>query len=81
MIGILLDLFSRNISRLIKSRNNKLEYQKKLKESIRLVPFSKFSKCLPKNLWLEALYERLFDFNGLLNEININTIELKFCST
>ena len=48
-----------------------------LKKSLRLAPFSKFSKCLPNNLWAEALSERVFDYKGLITELRNNKIEFK----
>jgi hypothetical protein len=57
-----------------RSSIHKLEY--KLSKEMRLAVFSKFVKCLPDNLWYEALAERIFDFDGLITELTSNKIEL-----
>ncbi|MFQ5605588.1 MAG: DEAD/DEAH box helicase, partial [bacterium] len=46
-----------------------------LSEEIRLAVFSKLVKCLPENLWYEAMAERVFDFYGLVNEVKSNKLE------
>ena len=43
--------------------------ENELSKEIRLTVFSKFVRCLPQNLWYEAIAERIFDFEGLLNEL------------
>lgn len=53
---------------------NDLEYE--LSQEIRLAVFSKFVKCLPENLWYEAMAERIFDFEGLVKELKSSRIEL-----
>lgn len=58
------------------SSQNDLElFANLLKKSFRLVPFSKFAKCLPETLWAEALSERVFDFEGLINEVKSCKLE------
>ncbi len=44
-------------------------FMDKLKEKMSLVHFSKFTKCLPKNLIAESLSEKSFDFNSLILEL------------
>lgn len=56
--------------------NESNDFIKKLKEKMKLVYFSKFSKCLPNHLLAEALSERSFDFHGLVSEIQNNKIEI-----
>ncbi len=55
--------------------NETNEFIKKLKENLKPVYFSKFSKCLPDHLLTEALSERSFDFHGFVAEIQNNKIE------
>lgn len=67
------------LSKLIKtlqtsSQEELLMFDNLIKKSLRLIPFSKFAKCLPKHLWAEALSERVFSFDGLLKEIESSTI-------
>lgn len=57
-------------------RNSIHELEDELSGEVRLTVFSKFVKCLPENLWYEALAERIFDFNGLLTELKSNKLEL-----
>jgi len=66
--------FLNKIKAIDRSSIHKLEY--KLSEEMRLAVFSKFVKCLPDNLWYEALAERIFDFDGLITELKSNKIEL-----
>lgn len=47
-----------------------------LKRSLRIFPFSKFSKCLSDNLWKEAFIERVFDYDCLIKELQKNRIEI-----
>jgi ribosomal protein L7/L12 len=56
--------------------NESNDFMKKLKENMKLVYFSKFSKCLPDHLLAEALSERSFDFQGLVLEIKNNKINV-----
>ncbi len=51
------------------SKDSIYNLENELSGEVRLAVFSKFVKCLPENLWYEALAERVFDFNGLLQEI------------
>jgi ATP-dependent Lhr-like helicase len=66
--------FLNKIKAIDNSSIHKLEYE--LSEEIRLAVFSKFVKCLPDALWYEALAERIFNFEGLITELNSNKIEL-----
>ncbi|MCK4764916.1 MAG: DEAD/DEAH box helicase [Candidatus Aminicenantes bacterium] len=50
---------------------------KKLTQELRLIAFSRFSKCLPKNLFSEALGERSLDIDGLRRELKNNKLEIK----
>ena len=70
---VLLKLFTelRSDSLNIASQANQL-----LMNSLRLISFSKFSKCLPDNLCAEALSERVFDYKGLVREVKNNKIEI-----
>jgi hypothetical protein len=43
--------------------------ENELSKEIRLTVFSKFVRCLPQNLCYEAIAERIFDFEGLINEL------------
>jgi ATP-dependent Lhr-like helicase len=43
--------------------------ENELSKGIRLAVFSKFVRCLPENLWYEAISERIFDFKGLIKEL------------
>lgn len=49
--------------------------EKELSQSLRRVVFSKFAKCLPDNLWLEAMAERVLDIEGLKKELNNAILE------
>jgi len=50
--------------------------ENKLFDEIRLSLFSKFARCLPESLWYKALAERIFDFEGLVKELNTKRIEI-----
>jgi ATP-dependent Lhr-like helicase len=52
------------------------DYYSRLKDSMKLHRFSKFSCCLPKYLFGEALAERVYDFKGLITELRTNTINI-----
>ena len=54
----------------LKDSNSIYDLESELSKEIRLPFFSKFVKCLPNHLWYEAVAERLFDFEGLINELN-----------
>ncbi len=49
--------------------DKKSEIWDKVKENMKPVYFSKFTKCLPEKLRTEALSERSFDYCGLLSEL------------
>jgi len=49
--------------------NDSYEFQNRIKEDLRLVHFSKFTRCLPDSLIAEAMLERSFDFNNLISEL------------
>ncbi|HLP58889.1 MAG TPA: DEAD/DEAH box helicase [Candidatus Deferrimicrobium sp.] len=51
----------------------------KLSQILRRMVFSKFAKCLPDNLWLEAMAEKSLDINGLNNELLDRRIEKSSC--
>ena len=61
--------------------DNILDLESELFSEVRLSVFSKFVKCLPDNLWYEAMAERIFDFEGLLLELKRNRIEEKEISS
>ena len=48
---------------------NSSEFLDKIKEDLKLVNFSKFSRCLPDSLIAEAMIERSFDFNNFVSEL------------
>lgn len=52
------------------------KFLKKLEENIKLVYFSKFAKCVPDHLLVEAISERSFDFKGLISELKVNQIKV-----
>jgi len=54
--------------------NDIAELESELFSEMRLSFFSKFVKCLPEELWYEAMAERILDFEGLLLELNRNAI-------
>ncbi|MDQ1352221.1 MAG: ATP-dependent helicase Lhr and Lhr-like helicase [Acidobacteriota bacterium] len=43
--------------------------EEKISKLLRRSAFSKFTKCLPDNLWLEAMAERTLDIKSLINEL------------
>ncbi len=49
---------------------------KKIESNMKIVYFSKFAKCLPDHLLVEALSERSFDLQGLFLEIKSNKINV-----
>jgi ATP-dependent Lhr-like helicase len=44
--------------------------EENLSQTLRRYAFSKFSNCLPNNLWSEAMAERVLDFKGLKKELS-----------
>ncbi len=50
--------------------------EEKLSKLLRRSVFSKFTKCLPDNLWLEAMVERTLDIKGLINEVLDKKMEI-----
>ena len=62
-----------NLNSIDKSSMKSLESE--LFKKVRLAVFSKFVRCLPDNLWYEAMAERIFDFEGLIDELKLNKIE------
>jgi len=66
--------FLNKLSSIDKGSMKSLESE--LFEKVRLAVFSKFVKCLPDNLWYEAMAERIFDFEGLIDELKRNEIEV-----
>jgi ATP-dependent Lhr-like helicase len=57
----------KNLKQIKSSQFEALE--KELSQSLRPVVFSKFAKCLPDNLWSEAMAERVLDIEGLKKEL------------
>lgn len=68
----IMDLLSQ-IKELSSSQLESLEI--KVSQLLRKMVFSKFAKCLPDNLWMEAMAERALDINGLKNELLDKRIE------
>lgn len=60
-----------------KMESSKLEeLEEKISLTLRRIVFSKFSKCLPENLWSEAMADRSLDIKGLKNELLDKKMEI-----
>ena len=59
-----------------KSVNGSDQFLKKLDEKTSPMFFSKFGRCLPDNFIGATLAERSYNFNGLIDELNNNQIEI-----
>ena len=59
-----------------KSAGNTDLFLRKLDENTSPVFFSKFGKCLPNHLTAATLAERSYNFQGLIDELNTNQMEI-----